>query len=197
MSLRQQKALETKMRISRVALDLFNEKGFMNVTVDEIVEKSSTSKGAFYNHFKSKHDIFLEKFKEIDTFYVEELLPKMDLIKSAEEKLIMFLFLQMEYIETDLGWDLTRTIYEQELNTERESFFLVPDRPLYQILFSIFEDGQKNNEFREDLTIEEMLAILVRVMRGLLYDWSINKGNYSLKIEQKNLFGVTIKGFKP
>jgi hypothetical protein len=109
----------------------------------------------------------------------------------------MFLFLQMEYIETDLGWDLTRTIYEQELNTERESFFLVPDRPLYQILFSIFEDGQKNNEFREDLTIEEMLAILVRVMRGLLYDWSINKGNYSLKIEQKNLFGVTIKGFKP
>jgi hypothetical protein len=109
----------------------------------------------------------------------------------------MFLFLQMEYIETDLGWDLTRTIYEQELNTERESFFLVPDRPLYQILFSIFEDGKKNNEFREDLTIEEMLTILVRVMRGLLYDWSINKGNYSLKIEQKNLFGVTIKGFKP
>ncbi|GEN36045.1 MULTISPECIES: TetR/AcrR family transcriptional regulator [Aneurinibacillus] len=194
MNLRQQKALQTKRKISKVALELFNKKGFSNVTVDEIIEKTGTSKGAFYNHFKSKHDIFLEKFKEIDNFYVDELLPKLDPQESAKEKLKKFFFMQMIYIEKDLGWDVIRTIYENELNTERESFFLIPDRPLYQILYSLCVDGQKKGEFREDLTPEQMVTIFTRMIRGILYDWSINKGEFSLKGEQEALFDVVIRG---
>jgi AcrR family transcriptional regulator len=194
MNLRQQKALQTKRKISKVALELFNKKGFSNVTVDEIIEKTGTSKGAFYNHFKSKHDIFLEKFKEIDNFYVDELLPKLDPQESAKEKLKKFFFMQMIYIEKDLGWDVIRTIYENELNTERESFFLIPDRPLYQILYSLCVDGQKKGEFREDLTPEQMVTLFTRMIRGILYDWSINKGEFSLKGEQEALFDVVIRG---
>jgi len=194
MNLRQQRAMETKRRIAEAALELFNEKGFTNVTVDEIIEKTSTSKGAFYNHFKSKHDIFLNKFNEIDDFYVQELLPKLSQIDSAVEKLHVFLNMQMTYIEKDLGWDVTRTIYEHALNTERESFFLNPDRPLYNILLDLFVEGQKKKEFREDLTAEQMVAILVKVMRGMLYDWSIYKGNYLLTEEQETLFSVVIRG---
>ncbi|MEH6944042.1 TetR/AcrR family transcriptional regulator [Bacillus sp. JJ722] len=194
MGIRKTRALKTKERILKVAMALFNERGFSNVTVDEIVEKSSTSKGAFYNHFKSKHDIFLEKFKEIDSFYVKELLPKIEQVDSIENSLKLFLFMQMEYIENEIGWDVTRTLYEQELNVERESFFLNPDRPLYQILSCIFQKGQEENVFRQDFTVDEMVTIITRVMRGILYDWSINKGNYSLKVEQENLFAVVIKG---
>ncbi|GED16660.1 TetR/AcrR family transcriptional regulator [Aneurinibacillus migulanus] len=194
MNLRQRKAMQTKQKISKVALKLFNEKGFNNVTVDEIIDKTSTSKGAFYNHFKSKHDIFLEKFKEIDDFYVEELVPKIEPLESHIHKLKTFLSMQMAYIEKDLGWDVTRTIYEHELNPERESFFLIPDRPLYQILYTLCEEGIRKKEFRDDLTPEQMIIILVRVMRGILYDWSINKGNYSLEKEQEILFAVVIQG---
>lgn len=194
MGVRKTRALKTKERILKVAMTLFNERGFSNVTVDEIVEKSSTSKGAFYNHFKSKHEIFLEKFKEIDSFYVKELLPKIEQIDSIEHSLKLFLFMQMEYIENEIGWDVTRTLYEQELNVERESFFLNPDRPLYNILSDIFQKGQKEEVFRQDFSVDEMVIILTRVMRGILYDWSISKGNYSLKDEQENLFAVVIKG---
>ncbi|SIS03791.1 transcriptional regulator, TetR family [Peribacillus simplex] len=194
MNLRQQKALQTKRKILKTALELFNERGFNNVTVDEIIKRTSTSKGAFYNHFKSKHDIFLEKFKEIDGFYFEELLPKLDHLESVEQKLKLFFSMQMEYMQINLGWDVMRTIYEQELNTERESFFLIPGRPLNQIMYNLCEEGQKKREFREDLTPEQMSTILIRVIRGILYDWSINKGNYSLKDEQENLFEVVIKG---
>jgi AcrR family transcriptional regulator len=197
MNLRQQKGLQTKRKIPKVALELFNQKCFSNVTVDEIIEKTETSKGAFYNHFKSKHDIFLEKFKEIDNFYVDELLPKLDPQESAKEKLKNFFFMQTVYVEEDLGWDIIRTIYENELNTERESFFLLPDRPLYQILYSLCVEGQKKGEFREDLTPEQMVTILTRVIRGILYDWSISKGEYSLKGEQETLFDVVIRGFSP
>lgn len=196
MNLRQKRARETKRKISEAAIKLFNEKGFSNVTVDEIIEKTSTSKGAFYTHFKSKHDIFFEKFKEIDNFYVEELLPKVESLDSAEKKLKTFFDLEMEYIEKDLGWDVTRTIYEQELNTERESFFLIPDRPLYQILEKICDEGQQNGEFRSDITPQQMVTILARIIRGILYDWSISKGKFSLVKEQKTLFEIVIAGLK-
>jgi AcrR family transcriptional regulator len=77
-TLRQKKALQTMQLIVEAALDLFSRKGFDFVTVDEIVNVSNTSKGAFYVHFNSKYEIFLEKFKEIDEFYANftETLPK-------------------------------------------------------------------------------------------------------------------------
>ena len=44
---KQRRGEETKKKILEVALNLFAEKGFNKVTVDEIVKKSATSKGSF------------------------------------------------------------------------------------------------------------------------------------------------------
>ncbi len=196
MNKRQLQALETKKRILNVALELFQEKSFSNVTVDEIIEKAQTSKGAFYNHFKSKHDIFFEKFQEVDQYYVQKLEPEFHLFHSAEEKLRWFFFKQMEYIEMNLGWDVIRTIYEHELNVEAESFFLIPDRPLYQILRKICDEGKRDGELRTDLSTDGMVDIFARTIRGILYDWGINKGSFSLQKEQGFLFDAVIRGLK-
>jgi AcrR family transcriptional regulator len=196
MNKKQLQGLKTKQRLLDVAIELFEEKGFQTTTVDEIIEKANSSKGAFYTHFKSKHDIFLEKFKEIDEYYENEIVQIIENISLNKDKLAVFFHLQMKYIENDLGWDVVRTIYEVELNTERESFFLIPDRPLYRILKKIFKDGQENGEFRTDLTPDDMLKIALRVMRGILYDWSIHKANFSLEKEQEILFSMMINEFK-
>ena len=193
---RQEKAKETKQRISRVALELFNDKGFTNVTVDEIIEKAASSKGAFYNHFKSKHDIFAEKFKEIDDFYVEELFPKLEQETDVVKKLKSFLSMQMAYIEQDLGWDVVRTIYEQELNPERESYFRNPNRPLYHFLVEVMKEGISSGQLRDDLTVREMVIALIRAMRGILYDWAMQKGEFGLAQEQELLFDLVIRGLK-
>src|SRR5699024_8463701 len=103
--------------------------------------------------------------------------------KSFSDQLTVFFRLQMAYIENDLGWDVVRTIYEVELNTERESFFLMPDRPLYCILTGIFKEGQKTGEFRSDLSLETMLTACLRIMRGILYDWSLHNASFSLEEE--------------
>lgn len=195
MNLRQQKAQQTKKKILKTALKLFEEKGFQEVTVDEIIKEADSSKGAFYTHFKSKHDIFLEKFKEIDDYYMNEIVHIIDNISLTRDKLAVFFQLQMKYIESDLGWDAVRTIYEVELNTERESFFLLPERPLYYLLKRLFKEGQENGEFHTDLTPDEMLTICVRIMRGILYDWSIHKASFSLEKEQKILFQMMLNEF--
>lgn len=195
MNKRQLQAQQTKKKLLKVALELFEDKGFQGTTVDEIIEKANSSKGAFYTHFKSKHDIFMEQFKEIDNYYEDEIAHIIEKISSYKEKLTIFFFLQMKYIEEELGWDVVRTIYEVELNTERESYFLMEDRKLYILLKEIFKKGIEAGEFREDLTPEEMLKITLRLMRGLLYDWSIHNASFSLVKEQEFLFGMMIKEF--
>lgn len=194
MYMRSQRALETKKKITEKAISLINEKGFQNVTVDEIIKETSTSKGSFYNHFESKHDIISVKFDEIDDYYIKEIIPNLNGISSNIKKIKLFLNMQMEYIENDIGWDIVRTIYEHELDTERKSSFLKPDRELYKILKVFFEKGQKKGEFIVELEVDEMLNIIIRVMRGILYDWSIKKGNYPLQKESSILFKYVLKG---
>jgi AcrR family transcriptional regulator len=50
---------ETRTRILEAAVKLFATKGYHDAKVDDIVNESHTSKGAFYFYFPSKQDIFL------------------------------------------------------------------------------------------------------------------------------------------
>ncbi|MGB9200616.1 TetR/AcrR family transcriptional regulator [Methanobacterium sp.] len=50
----------TKEHILKVCTALFLQKGFKEVTMKEIVEKTGMSKGAIYHYFNSKEQLFLE-----------------------------------------------------------------------------------------------------------------------------------------
>ena len=65
---RQLKALETREKLLKVSLDLFNKHGFEHVSVEQITKACNVSKGTFYTYFPSKYDVILEKFKELDSF---------------------------------------------------------------------------------------------------------------------------------
>lgn len=49
----------TRERILAAAVDVFAAKGYQQAGVEDIVEASRTSKGAFYHYFPSKQGIFL------------------------------------------------------------------------------------------------------------------------------------------
>ncbi|MFQ5398038.1 MAG: TetR/AcrR family transcriptional regulator [Anaerolineae bacterium] len=49
----------TRERILDAALNIFSHKGYHDTRLDEIVEESSTSKGAIYFHFPNKERLFL------------------------------------------------------------------------------------------------------------------------------------------
>ncbi len=56
---------KTRRKIMDAALKVFSEKGYHVSNVDEIVEKSGTSKGGFYFHFPSKKALFLTLVDEM------------------------------------------------------------------------------------------------------------------------------------
>ena len=60
---------ETKEHILKVSFLLFLQKNFKDVTMNEIVEKTGMSKGAFYHYFKSKEELFEDIINE---YYLNE-----------------------------------------------------------------------------------------------------------------------------
>lgn len=54
---RKLQAIETKNRIFDIAHAMFRERGFYNVTVEEIADAANISVGALYHHFKNKYEL--------------------------------------------------------------------------------------------------------------------------------------------
>lgn len=50
--------MELKRRIIDESLKLFSVKGFAGTSMNDILKAAKTSKGGFYNHFKSKEHLF-------------------------------------------------------------------------------------------------------------------------------------------
>ena len=57
MGRRQRRAAETRLRLFRSALLLFAERGFPNVTVEDITEAADVGKGTFFNYFETKDHV--------------------------------------------------------------------------------------------------------------------------------------------
>jgi TetR/AcrR family transcriptional repressor of nem operon len=49
---------KTRTRIVECARILFNRHGFDNVTIDMVMAEAKLTRGGFYNHFKSKEELF-------------------------------------------------------------------------------------------------------------------------------------------
>ena len=81
----------TKNRIVTAAWELFYEQGYDETTVEEIIERSGTSRGSFYHYFEGK-DSLLSTL----SLLFDDLLERMDSI------LIFLVWMLLLYIiETD------------------------------------------------------------------------------------------------
>jgi AcrR family transcriptional regulator len=48
----------TRAKIIEAARILFNQHGFQNVTIDQVMSEAGLTRGGFYNHFKNKEALF-------------------------------------------------------------------------------------------------------------------------------------------
>jgi TetR/AcrR family transcriptional repressor of nem operon len=67
-----------KERIIEESLKLFSVKGYTGTSTTDIIEAAGTSKGGFYNHFKSKEQLFREMLSTARKIWRERNLYKLD-----------------------------------------------------------------------------------------------------------------------
>ncbi|MED4473955.1 MULTISPECIES: TetR/AcrR family transcriptional regulator [Bacillaceae] len=192
---KQQRGLLTKKRILETALRLFSQKGYDNVTVEEIVKVIGTSKGAFYGHFRSKDQIFMEKFKEIDSYYTHFCSDIADDLDS-DQKILQFVRAQMNYIQYELGKEVMTVIYSNALKPNPYNYFLDRNREMYKILRKYIEEGKGKKEINPQLATDEILKLLTRCMRASIYDWCMSQEELELVEESRKLFELVLRGLK-
>ena len=175
-----EKKINNRVKILNAAWKLFAEKGYDETTVDEIIEATHTSKGTFYHYFKSKEDL-LSLFSYIFDERYEELSKKLDVDMNSFDKLIVLCNECFSTIENDYPIDLVARMYSSHLFAKNSKHLLDKNRIYYKLLRNVITEGQQRGHIRDDLSPAEIIKAYTIAERGLIYDWCVCNGEYSLR----------------
>ena len=185
----------TKMKIVNAAWELFYENGYENTTIEDIVERSETSKGSFYHHFSGK-DALLSTLSYLFDDKYESLEGGIDFDGDAFQTLLDLNRELFFMIENRVSLDLLARMYSTQLVTTGEKHLLDNNRTYFKLLRKIISHGQQNGSLRADVSTNEILKAYALFERALLYDWCICNGNYSLCNYSQSLMPMFLNGFR-
>ncbi|MEL7650019.1 MAG: TetR/AcrR family transcriptional regulator [Sedimentibacter sp.] len=171
------KSQKTKKILFDCALELFREKGYDNVSVSEIVKKAQTAKGTFYIYFDSKAKIITELFEKYDDYY-DEVYENMDKTLPAKDRLMIIIKESLSFTSEKIGYDLINVLYQSQLSLVTKA--TNAERSLYRIVTELVEEGQKNGQFTNELSSNEITKMIVRNIRGTFYDWCLQRGGFDI-----------------
>jgi AcrR family transcriptional regulator len=83
--------MSIKENIIHEALRLFSLKGFSSTSITDILHATGASKGGFYNHFKSKDDLFFAVLGRAREIWREKVLTGLDQVDQPLEKICKIL----------------------------------------------------------------------------------------------------------
>lgn len=169
----------TKSRIVDAAWKLFYEHGYDNTTIEEILWESGTSRGSFYHYFTGKDALLGTMAYLFDEKY-EELSEQLDPEADALETLFYLTHELFSMIERRVDVDLLARMYAAQLTQNGEKQFLDRTRVYYRMLRNILSRGQERGEITKDKTVNELTHLYALCERGILYDWCLSRGDYSL-----------------
>lgn len=93
--------MKLRQRIILESLRLFSLKGFLSTSIQDILTAAGSSKGGFYNHFKSKEELFFAVLAEARKIWRDKHLIGLDQIDQPVEKVKKLLQNHRDYYLKD------------------------------------------------------------------------------------------------
>lgn len=187
------KSRNTKGKIVSAAWKLFYQQGYDDTTIEEIVEESGTSRGSFYHYFEGK-DALLSSLSYLFDDKYAELEKEMDPSLNPIDKLM---FLNQELflmIENTVSVELLSRLFATQLTTSGERHLLNTNRTYYKLLRQITMEGQQQGLFKPELSVNDIMRAYAMFERGLMYEWCISSGNYSLCQHSATMMKLFLEG---
>src|SRR5690625_5030919 len=140
-----------KQEITKHSVKLFQEKGFSETSIQDIVDSLGVTKGTFYYYFKSKEQLLMD----IHERYIDDLIERQEMIieteRSARDKIVKIVELIIGDIESHRA---NGRVYLREMrNLSPENTIIIKGKraKFRANIERILQEGITSGEFREHL----------------------------------------------
>jgi TetR/AcrR family transcriptional regulator, transcriptional repressor for nem operon len=153
------------------AMQLFWQKGYAGTTPQDLLDATGIGKGSFYNHFKSKHNMFelcLLRYRQSQADALVQFLKQPG---PAKERLKVAL-------QTLIGFDLEGPVRKGCMAVNTAAELAASDAGAARIVGEMFdrtesafvqlvERGQADGDFRHDIDARALASLLFTFILGL------------------------------
>jgi TetR/AcrR family transcriptional regulator, transcriptional repressor for nem operon len=187
--------VELKERIIHEALKLFSLKGYLNTSIEDILAQAHTSKGGFYNHFKSKDQLFLAVLSQARRIWRSKVLHGLEQIDQPLMKVRKLLENYRDrYIkDTDnIPGGCVFVTLSVELDDQRPDFAEEIGEGFtrtLRLLNKLLDQAKAAGELREDVNTEAVSQLLFTTMLGASVRYGMDKSPDTLEKSIGTLLG--------
>lgn len=153
------KGTMTKLKIRSEAYKLFAEKGFKEVTMTDICEKTGLSRGGLYRYYSGTADIFSEILSE--EYAIADRIERNESAKTILEDMLRDI--KKEIMDKELS--LSLAIYEYA-SLGKEEFFSHINSKAKQRWKSLIDYGMETGEFKR-VDPEQVTSFILYYYQGL------------------------------
>lgn len=155
------RALARSSRFLATALELVEESGRADFTIQTLIDRSNLSLRAFYQHFAGKEELLLALYENATSQFIEAIRHEVEMADGPMEQLEAFCrgFLSRAESSEAVGGRVM-TIYNLSLEIERPADFAKIWEPHQKLLTKILTSCSRAGLIRKDLTPAQLTTLL-------------------------------------
>ena len=188
------KSKATQNLIINKSFEMFYSNGFKSTNIPDIMRETSLSKGAFYHHFKNKHEIGIKVIENIITKRIQDgfIVPLEDYKNKNIPKLLLYIFTErikkFSEKEKELGCPANNLINEIGCSDSEFRILLRNLIDSWQIaLVKVLEFGKAKNQIHSNVNCSALATCLIGSFEGIrgirkIYDNNQIFDNYIIGI---------------
>jgi AcrR family transcriptional regulator len=185
--------LKRVMRISTVAAKLFNTKGYLQTTMDDITTAARFSKGGIYHYFSSKDEILFFVLDRYMNLVLQNLEHDLEEIESAREK-IQYIISRHIQLYTQNPAEAKTLLnekyclprkYRRKIDRKEREYFQI----VRKVLIIFFEGKQKLP--RSQITV---ITFLLFGICNWIFSWYDPKGAVNSEMLSEVIWKIFLNG---
>lgn len=167
-----------KEELIRQSIQLFDEKGFTNTSIQQITDALHVTKGTFYYYFTSKEQLLYM----IHLHYIDGLLTRQQAIMKQKQTALEKLSSMITLIVDDMNeFQLEARVFFREmkhLSAQHSDEIKEKRKQFRQGIQSVIEEGQQHREISTTIKAD-LAAFAVLGMTNYCYEWYKQSGTMS------------------